>query len=314
MFIYSNHELPLALKRVFSYNFLPMNNRHLIVTHHSPDLDAIGACWLLKRFDAVHYADAKIAFVNPGDQIRLEEAEKFGFQLHEITYVDTGLSEFDHHQPNRAIQFISASSLVRDYIIKIHPEYQDDKTLKELIDLITEIDHFGEVHWPDCNNNRYVLMIHEIIRGIEFVDPHNDDTQLNFGLKCLDYAYAALKQSIKADEVIAQKGIEFEIKIGKCIAILTRNDDTIKRAQKMGYVLVIRKDSSLGHIRIKVRPDVKLYLDQAYTKIKEKDRTGSWFFHPNRQMLINGSRKHHRQTASPLKLEEVIDIMKECYA
>jgi len=36
-----------------------------IVTHLSPDLDAIGAIWLLKKF-ASEFADAKVEFVPIG--------------------------------------------------------------------------------------------------------------------------------------------------------------------------------------------------------------------------------------------------------
>ncbi|HYD35675.1 MAG TPA: hypothetical protein VD999_06410 [Vitreimonas sp.] len=289
-------------------------SRRLIVTHHAPDLDAIGAVWLLKRFDSQHYADAKIAFVNPGDTITLEEAEEFGVQLHEVTHVDTGLSEFDHHQPDRGLQYISATSLVYDHICKIHPDLVDDKALKIVVEFTTETDHLGEVHWPDASSARYNFMIHELIRGTEFTDPHTDDSQLHFGMMCLDSAYASLKQHVRAAEIVANEGIQFDIKIGKCLAVETRNDDTIKLAQKQGYVLVIRKDPEEGNIRIKARPDVELSLNAAAEAITKLDTKGSWYNHPSGKMLINGSRKHRNQKASPLTLNQVIEIIKRLYS
>jgi len=53
-----------------------MPQRKLLVTHHAPDLDAIGGIWLFKRFDALNYANAQVAFVDPGDTISLEDCEK----------------------------------------------------------------------------------------------------------------------------------------------------------------------------------------------------------------------------------------------
>ena len=38
--------------------------RQLIVSHHAPDLDAIGSTWILKRFDAKKYASAKFHNIN----------------------------------------------------------------------------------------------------------------------------------------------------------------------------------------------------------------------------------------------------------
>ena len=288
-------------------------SRRLIVTHHAPDLDAIGATWILKRFDSQHHADAKTAYVNPGEKITLEEAEKFQCQLHEVTHVDTGLGDFDHHQPEKALPNNSATSLVYDYVSKIHPDLKNDETLRTLVQHITDIDHFREVFWPESDHYRYVFSLHELIRGHEFTDPHNDDSQMHFGLQCLDNAYSALTQHIKAKQIIEQKGQSFDLKNAKAMAITTRNDDTIKIAQKQGYVLVIRKDAKDGHIRIKVRPDSEIILDKLYKVILEKDTKGTWFNHASGKMLLNGSRKSRNQRPSPLELETVVELVKELY-
>lgn len=290
-----------------------MHNRLLIVTHHAPDLDAIGAVWLLKQFDSQKYADAKVAFVNPGDKITLEEAEKYGCQLHQVTHVDTGLGEFDHHQLEQNSPQTSASSLVFDYLCQHHPDLKEDTTLQELVKYIIEVDNFLEIHWPEPDANRYVFMLPALLHGHEFTDPHNDESQLHFGMQCLNNAYAALKQHLKAKEILREKGQEFSIKQGKCLGVKTRNDDTIKLAQKRGFVLVVRKDSEGGHIRIKVRPDVELNLKPLHKRILEKDQQGTWYYHPSGKMLLNGSRKHRHQKASKLSLEDVISLIKEVY-
>jgi hypothetical protein len=288
-------------------------DRNLIVTHHAPDLDAVGAVWMLKRFDAQHYAVAHLAFVNPGEKITLEEAEEIGFQLHEVTHVDTGLGKFDHHQPEHANPNTCATSLTYDHALEVHPELKEDKALQIIAKFVTEIDHFGEIYWDDANSPRYAFMIHELIRGLEFSDPHNDESQVHFGMTCLDSVYATLTQQIKAEEIIATKGEKFEIKAGQAIAVETRNDDTIKIAQKMGFVIAVRKDPKMGNIRIKVRPDAEMDLQLLHEKITATDHKGTWFYHNSGKMLINGSRKHRNQTPSPLTLDEVVTMIKEIY-
>lgn len=289
-------------------------NRRLLVTHHAPDLDAVSAVWLFKRFEGQHFADARVAFVNPGDTITLEEAEEHGSQLHEVTHVDTGLGEFDHHQADRGLQPLSAALLVYHHLLEVHPELAQDAALKTLVEYVTEVDHFGEVYWPEADNLRYSFMIQDLIRGMEFQDPHDDDSQLHFGLQCLDNAYAMMTQHIKAAAILDTEGTEFAIKAGKVLALETRNDETIKLGQKRGYCLVIRKDPKEGNLRIKARPDADLNLTALYEKIQSVDKQGSWYNHPSGKMLINGSRKHRNQTASPLTVDQVIELVKEVYS
>ncbi len=291
---------------------VPMNRR-LIVTHHAPVFDAVGAVWMLKRFDTQHFASAQVAFVNPGEQISLVEAEKRGCQLHEVTYVDTGMGEFDHHQPERGHDRVCATSLTYDHICRIHPELKNDRALQTIVEFATDVDHFGDVYWPEPAHTRYTFMIHELIRGLENLEWHNDDSQLQFGLECLDSAYAALIVRLKAEKIIADEGIVFTLPAGRCLALETSNDDTLKVAQKQGFVLVIRKDTKVGNIRVKARPDSEIDLQAAYHRITKIDTKGTWFYHPSGKMLLNGSRKHHNQIPSSLSLQEMVSIIKETY-
>lgn len=298
-----------------------MSERKLLVTHHAPDLDAIGSVWLFKRFDAINYASAKIAFVDPGDTISLQDCEKnYNCQLHEVTHVDTGLGEFDHHQVERAKPDISASSLVYDYICQHYPDKKDDLALKAIVKHITKIDHFAEIYWPEADEDRFMFSLHSLIHGHEFVNLRDDESQLNFGLNGLDFAYAALTQRYKAKEAIREKGLEFTTSIGKCLAIESGNDDTIKLAQIQGYQLVIRKDPEQGFIRIKARPDTKnadgsdfnlKKLEEAIVKI---DQSATWFYHAGGKMLLNGSSGWHQKKASKLSLKQIVELIKKIYA
>lgn len=291
-----------------------MHQRKLLVTHHAPDLDAIGSVWMLKRFVAQDYADSRITFVNPGETLSITEGQRIGYEPHEVTHVDTGLGEFDHHQTDRGQQHLSATLLTYQYACELHPELKNDKALEYLTNFVTDIDHFQEVNWPEAGELRYSFMIHELIKGMEFQTNNTDEIQLHFGMTCLDSAYAVLTNNLKAEEILATASNSFEIHAGKVLAVETGNDDTIKLAQKKGYVLVIRKDPSEGNIRIKARPDADISLEALRDAIYEKDSQGSWYYHPSGKMLINGSRKHRNQKASSLSLAEVEQLVKELYS
>lgn len=281
--------------------------KRLIVTHHAPDSDAIGATWLLKRFDAQHYATAQVAFTDPGTTIHPSEAERLGFQMHQVTHVDTGLGEFDHHQPDRGQQRICATSLVYDYLCKLHPELKQDQALQAIVAFVTDDDHFGEVDWPEPGALRYSFMLPSLLHGFESVDPHNDESQLHFGFTCFDCAYASLKENIQAQEAINQDGQPFFLGDLRCLAIETKNDSVMKVAQKLGYVLVIRKDPSSGEVRIKARPDAPLELRPLADQILALDQVGTWYYHPSGKMLLNGSRKQRHQRPTKLSLRQVVE-------
>ena len=289
-----------------------MSQTPLIVTHHAPDLDAVSAVWLLKRFDANKFKEAQVAFVNPGDTITQIELGQLD-NPEEVVHVDTGLGEFDHHQPDRARTSICAASLVMEYLVNKYPDLGRDSALVSLVNFVSEIDHFGEIFWPEADSDRYAFMIHELIKGVEFQKDHDDFKQLEFGMQCLDSAYAILKDLVKARSIIQKKGIAFGLKKGQGMAIETRNDAVIKLAQKMGYTLVVRKDDEEGHIRIKARPDSEIDLKPLYEKIKKIDQKGTWFYHHSGKMLLNGSNKHRNQTPSPLSLHQVVKMIKELY-
>ena len=287
-------------------------NQKLIVTHHAPDLDAISSIWLLQRFDAQHYAGSRVAFVNPGDTITEQEAAQKGAALEETTHVDTGLGEFDHHDAVRGLdRSVCSATLVYDHLIKVHPDLTDDQTLKTLIAHVLDVDHFGEAFWPDANHPRYQFMLLHIIDGMDATLHEDDQYQVDFGSKCLDFIYASLNNFLRAQEKIATKGKAFPIKDGQALAIETSNDDVVSVAQKDGYQLVIRKDSKNGQARIKARPDTPFDLRRVYERVVATDQTGYWFYHPSGKMVLNGSNKTTGKTPTPLSLDELVKIVQE---
>lgn len=285
----------------------------LLVTHHAPDLDAIGSVWMLKTFDAQHFADAKIAFVDPGSTISAGELSALGFSaedFEEIVHTDTGLGEFDHHQPDRGKLHISATSLTYDHCCKIHPELTNDTALRQLVEIITDIDHFGECFWPEANHSRYAFMLHEILDGLQKAGLHTDETQLHFGMTCLKGVYKKLEELEKAKEVMG-RGEEFHTRWGKGLAVETNNDTVIKFAQKAGYAVVIKKDPDEGHVRIKGQPIPDMNLTALADRILAVDKKGTWYVHPSKTMILNGSDKWKNKVSTPLQLQQLIKMAKE---
>ncbi len=282
----------------------------LIITHRSPDLDAIGAVWLLKRF-LVEYKDAPVLFVSSGQTLPPEQTSQLGIPASQVTYVDTGLGEFDHHQPGRGDQLICATSLVLAHLIKIQRDKRHDWALQYLVKYITLIDHFREVNWENPADERYQLMVHGLLAGAKYSGQYDDNQVLNFGCTLLDAAYAALRADVKADEIIQTKAITMKIRNWRVMAIASSNGEIEKRAQKLGYDLVVRKDEALGHIRIKATPDSGIDLTPIYERILAEDQVGTWFLHNSKRMLLNGSSKNETQNPSSLSLTQVVEIIKQ---
>jgi len=129
-----------------------------------------------------------------------------------------------------------------------------------------------------------------------------------------------------AEKEIKERGIEFQTKWGKAIAIETLNDTVLKLAQIMGYVVAVRKDPSTENVRIKARPrkransqkpraksqifeDVDIDLTRVYEKLKKMDPDATWFLHVSKRMLLNGSPKNPDMRGSKLTLSEVVELL-----
>ena len=102
----------------------------IIVTHSSPDWDAITSVWLLKRFLS-DWSEAVVEYVPAGsrlqgallgndpakrDVLSLRQAVIENIDGDEVIHVDTGLGPLDHHQIES--DAVSAASLTWEYIKK----------------------------------------------------------------------------------------------------------------------------------------------------------------------------------------------------
>lgn len=286
---------------------------NLIVTHRSPDLDAVTSVWLFQRFDAQNMGQTKLAFVNPGETISSQMAELLGALPHELIHVDTGLGEFDHHQPDRGLQYLSAAKLVYDHLCSQRPELASDKALRVLVEHVTDIDQYAQVSWPESKTPRSRFTLEELISGFTLLPNFDDERMVEIGKTLLDSAYASLGQFLDAEEAL-KEAETIPLKEGYCVGVLASNDYVIDVAQMQGAGMVVKKDPEMGNIRIKCRPDYPDTLQRLRDAILERDREGTWYYHPSGKMLLNGSTKKPDQKPSPLQLHEVLLLVKELYS
>jgi hypothetical protein len=274
-----------------------------IVTHLAPDLDAATSIWLVKKFFP-NFDQAEIKFVPAGKTLADMPPDT---DINQIIHVDTGLGLFDHHQLD---QNTSAAKLVFEHLKK--QEWINDfqtQILLVIVEYVNNIDHFGEVFFPDAAADFYEFCLNQIVDGLRYVIKDDQKIVVRIG-EILDGIYNMLALKIKAQEEI-RNGYVFESKYGKSIMLVSHNAQVLKLAQKLGYVLVIKKDPIKGFVSIKTLPDPKYDLTPIYEQIKKIDNKGTWFFHISKNMLINGSTKNPYFTPTPLTPQQLIEIIKK---
>ena len=292
----------------------------IIVTHTSPDLDAITSVWLIKRF-LNGWENAVVKYVPAGSRINLssemispedylEPIENIGED--EVIHVDTGLGALDHHQTQS--DKVCGASLTFDFVRK-NSQIKEEKipALERIVNYVVWDDHFKQVFRPDPAADYHELELDGILEGLKYENPGQDDLFVDFIMKCLDAVMYNFESRIWAEKEIEEKGSEFTIKAGQVLAIETLNDSVIKLAQLRGIALVIRKDPKSGNARIKASPKAEIDLTKAYDELKKKDPKASWFLHVGKRMLLNGTSKNPKMVPTKLTLSEMSDVIKQIY-
>ncbi len=315
----------------------------VVVTHTSPDLDAITSVWLIKRY-LPGWEDAKVEFVPAGERLGTSVADKNFLVPHsqtarhansenfisslrkdispieqirgnDVIHVDTGMGPLDHHQTSS--DKVCAASLTWEYVKNQNLEMkgQGSERMKDKIEaidrivkVVIDIDHFKELFWENPNADYHDFSLFGVLEGLKLQKMDDDEYYLEFITNCLDALLHEFQNKIWAEREIAENGVEFKTKWGKGIGFSTINDSVIKLAQKMGYVVVLRKDPRKGYVRIKAKPGTNLTL--AFEKFKKVDPNATWFLHISKNMLLNGSVKNPKMRPSSLNLGQIIDILK----
>ena len=274
----------------------------LLVTHQRPDLDAVAAVWLVRKFFK-GWGEAEIIFVPAGKTYQDQPADS----NQRIIHVDTGLGKFDHHQLHERS---SAARRVVEHVLTNQKQSELERTtLERFAEVITSVENFEESKLDDESNDFYDLGLHQLLRGSKATEKE-DAGIMAFGLKGVAAFYQILKNKVVAELDIAQ-GVPFSVEGIKCLGILTRNEEALILGQKEGYDLVVRKDPVTGNARIKARPDSRIDLERAYQDIVQKDTNGTWYLHGSHKMLLNGSDKGGTAAATALTLQSLIAILKK---
>lgn len=299
----------------------------IIVTHAMPDLDAVTSVWLLRKFLPA-WENAKVLFVPAGQRIKNYELgiinenpiEKIGED--EVIHVDTGMGPLDHHQTND--QKVCAASKVWDYVQSQNKEFaiesekwkERKEAITRIVGVVIEDDHFLEVFYSDATADYQEFSLTSILNGLKLQKPNEDEYYVDFTSLCLDAILHAFENRIWAEREIKNNGIKFQTKWGKGIGFKTINDDVVKLSQKMGYMIVIRKDPRKGYVRIKARPSKKGEVKDAdltlvYEQLSKMDPEATWFLHVSKKMLLNGTPKNPKMIPTTLTLEEIIQVLEK---
>lgn len=296
----------------------------IIVTHTSPDWDAIGSVWMLMKF-LPGWSDAEVRFVPAGQLL----AKCIGHSTEdiedpieivgkdEIIHVDTGLGPLDHHQIYDTT--LSAVSRSWDYaLVKatekgevIKDEHKEAVT--RISDVIVAIDHFKEVFWDNPTADYHEFSLLGVLEGLKQSKPDSDSYYVEFGIECLNSLLHDFENRIWAEREIADKGIIFKSRFGKGIAFETINDTVLKLAQKMGYKIVVRKDPRKGYVRIKARPasseSENIDLTLLFEQLSKTDTEATWYLHVSKKMLLNGTPKNPKMIPTKLSLEKIVSVI-----
>ncbi len=290
----------------------------------SPDWDAITSVWLIKKYLS-GWQDAEVRFVPAGQRLGGKDSalkpregdpiQKIGED--DVIHVDTGLEPLDHHQTQDTN--VSAASRTWEYVLSQlahahdHITEEHKEAVSRIVKVVVATDHFKEVFWHDAAADHYEFSLLGALEGLKYEKPGQDTHYMAFGIVCLNALTAAFENRIWAEREISEKGIKFETKYGKGIGFETINDTVLKLSQKMGYILVVRKDPRKGYIRIKTLPDQKdkkgIDLTSAYEQLKKMDPDATWFLHISKKMLLNGTPKNPKMVPTKLSLKEIIKVL-----
>ncbi len=284
-----------------------------IVTHINPDLDAVAAVWLLKRFlpaspaGGPGWEEATVGFA--GASASTEKDPKADENPDEL-WVDIGRGKLDHHHTG---EYLSATKLCFDFVSQEREGQPlaelDKKALIALVEVVTQVDNARDMNWEEVLLPRYYFQLHTLLDGLRGLE-ETDEEVVEFGFRALDAVFWNLKNRIRATEELAE-GTEFITPWGKAIAVESGNKHVLWQGEALGYVLVVKKDPELGGIRIYARPDSKVDLTAAYHQFKKEDPESDWFLHATKRLLLNQSSVNPEMQPTTLSLPRVIEILQK---
>ena len=149
-----------------------------VVTHLSPDLDAICAVWLIKKY-LKGWEDASVDCVPTGSTLNGQKVDSDD----DIIHVDTGYGKFDHHDTS---DYVSAARLVFDDLKKKKQISRHDlESVDRLVEIVTFSDHFQQVFFPNPDDDYYLMFASDLIHHFKSFSKTDSDL-LSFGNNILE--------------------------------------------------------------------------------------------------------------------------------
>ncbi len=273
-----------------------------IVTHHSPDIDALGAVWLIHTY-LPRWKEATVEFVSSGRTLNDEPVDSDPLTIH----VDTGMGRFDHHE---TAQFTSATRLVFDMLVEEnHIRESDREAVERIVDVVTRYDHFQEVMLSDADDDMHIFSLAYIIYSLR-IDPTRYSQLIEITEIALSGILQFMKSKIHAERII-EKGHTIQTTWGKTLVLETDNDRAVKVAFMKGYDMVVRFSPHYGNVAIRLHPSNTQNLENLYNKIKSRDPEAQWFYHASGRMLLNASTRDTKHKVTCLSMQDILGFIEK---
>ncbi len=194
-----------------------------VVAHVSPDVDALSAVWLVRKF-MPKFDEANIAFISQGTTFEDKPVDSDPNVIH----VDTGFGRFDHHQNNedtcaakKVFEYLREENCIKERLLE---------PLERMVNVINDIDHFRECDWPNPDSDIYEFSIVSIIEGMK-VRLQDDYHLAILAESIFDGILQTFSNKVQAEKEI-EGGLIFKSYWGKTLAINSESDEAGQLAQK----------------------------------------------------------------------------------
>lgn len=272
-----------------------------IVTHQSPDIDALTAVWLIHRFRR-GWKEAHVELVPQGYTLNDIKPDSDP----NIIHVDTGLGEFDHHQTS---DYTSAARLVFDDLTERgHIKETHIEAVERIVDVVTRYDHFKEAGLKDADDDIHAFSLAYIILGHRANQKYSQRL-IELAEESLDGILQYMKGKVHGEEII-EKGHVFTSKWGQTLVLETDNNNSVRAAFMKGYDMVVRYSPNYKNVSMSIHPLSKKNLKKLHKAVSKDDPEAQWFLHSSGRMLMNASNKNTRHLVTKYTLPQILKIVK----
>jgi hypothetical protein len=248
--------------------------------------------WIAHRWGP--YAGAPLAFCPAGQTLNGMPPDADP----EILHVDTGLGRLDHHQPDVASRTICAAKLCAQ---AFNP---GDAALRRMTEYVTLVDNAIE----PPGDRVAPFGVTQLISGLNAAHPDDSEAVVRTLFPLFEAWHRAADEVVRAEQALA-RAEWFDTSWGPGAAV----DDEDAPAQALAYaagavVYVYRSVS--GRRGYSAAAESSVDLSNVADAVLAADGVGSWYLHPSKKLLLNGSKKVREWTVSPLTLDQLVGFVR----